>query len=271
MKLASLSLAVVAVAMPAIAQTANGTITVNGKKATLNHVVAVQKDKNVRLLISDKEVTPAQLADDFAMHDLKDLSGIEVEIAPDGQIPTGNIFSPLLTKFNGSFSTTGMHKWDGKITAGAIEGKLWMEKPDDFFDNTYVYTATIKAPISEGPKSGGPPVIKGKSLGAGGGEPGKAYFAYLKILRAGDSGKILANVSSTRAKQMKPEELKKMLPLIQAMIPDDIKYVSGGMDGDHATLNLSGKDHGSKATGTVDMVRESGAWKVDKESWETKS
>ncbi len=272
MKFASLSLALVATAMPALAQTAAGTITINGKKATLSHVVAVHKEKNVRLFLSDKEVTAAQLADDFALHDLKDISGVEVEITPEGQIPTGTIFSPLLTKFGGSFSAAGMHKWDGKVTASSIEGKLSMEKPDDFFDNTFQYSATFKAPIGSGEKAAvAAPAVKGKPLGAGGGEPGKAYFAYLKILKAGDTGRILASVSSSRSKEMKPEDLKKMLPIIQAMLPANIKCTGGGVDGEHATLNVTGNDHGSKATGTVEMVREGGVWKVDKESWETKS
>src|SRR5260221_3265276 len=90
--LAALALAVVSLAAPAFGQTAKGTITVNGKKAAIDHVVAIRKDANVRLLLSNKDVTPVQLADSFAVHELKDLSGVEVEITPDGQITTGQIY-----------------------------------------------------------------------------------------------------------------------------------------------------------------------------------
>ena len=256
---ASLSLALVALAVPALAQTASGTMTMNGKKTPLDHVVAFHKDGNVRLLLSNKDVTAAQLADSFAVHDIKDLSGVEIEISPEGQISTGQLYSPNIKKMGSSFSSVGMHKWDGRISTTSIEGKLWMA-PDDFFDNKYEYTATFKAPIASAASvAPGPPTIKGKPLPAGGGEPAKAYFAYLKILKAGDPAKILASVSAERAKQMPVADLKKMLPLIQAMIPNDIKFVSGGIDGDHATLNLSGKDNGSNSTGTVDLVKEGGA------------
>src|SRR5437868_13915560 len=145
--LASLSLVLIALAVPALVQTFIGTITVNGKKAPLDHVVAIHKDANVRLLLSNKEVTAAQLSDTFAMHDVTDLSGVEVEITPDGQITTGQIYSPNLTKVSGSFSSVGMHKWDGKISGNTIAGKLSMP-PDDFFDNKYEYSATFKAPIT---------------------------------------------------------------------------------------------------------------------------
>lgn len=267
--LASLSLALVAFTLPALGQTASGSITVNGKKASIEHVVAVHKDANVHFILSDKAVTAAQASDVFAMRDLG-ISGVEIEITPDGQITSGQIYSPALTKFGGSFSSVGQHKWEGKITKTSIEGKLSMPQ-DDFFDNKYEYTATFKAPIVSGPDPNAPPEIKGKPLPAGGGEPGKAYFAYLKVLKAGDVDKILASLVAERAKQTPKDQVKKMLPLIQEMVPKDIKYVSGGIDGDKATLNLTGTDHGSKSTGTVDMVKEGGVWKVEKESWSTKS
>ncbi len=269
-QLAALCLFLV-LALSAVAQTVTGTITVNGKKTALDHVVAIRKDGNVRILISSRAVTPAQLADTFAMHEMNDLSGVEVEITPEGQIPTGMIYSPLLTKFGGSFSSAGMHKWVGKISGDTIDGKLSAPK-DDFFDNSYEYSATFKAAIASGAALvTPPPVLKGKPLPADGGEPGKAYRAYLSVLKAGDVAKIRAYLSAERSKQMTNEELKKMLPVIQAMMATDVKIAAGAVDGDHATLNVTGKDNGAPSTGTVDMAREGGAWKVEKESWSTKS
>src|SRR5206468_7380644 len=121
--------------------------------------------------------------------------GVEVEITPDGQITTGQIYSPNLTKVSGSFSSAGMHKWEGKISGNTIAGKLSMP-PDDFFDNKYEYSATFKAAITSGPDPNAPPAIKGKPLPAGGGDPAKAYFAYLKTLRAGDAAKILSSLTA---------------------------------------------------------------------------
>src|SRR5258708_40146767 len=122
-QLAALCLFLV-LALSAVAQTVTGTITVNGKKTELDHVVAIRKDGNVRILISSRAVTPAQLADTFAMHELNDLSGVEVEITPEGQIPTGMIYSPLLTKFGGSFSSPGRHEWEGSRSGGTNDRKV---------------------------------------------------------------------------------------------------------------------------------------------------
>jgi hypothetical protein len=230
------------VTVSAAAQTVTGSITINGKKTTLDHVTAIRKGGNVKVILSDHAITPAQLGDDFAMHDMKDLSGVDVEITPDGQIPSGTFYSPLLTRVGGSFSAAGMHKWEGTIKGDTIEGKLSTGK-GEFFDNSYEYTATFKAPIASGKAAAAPaPVLKGKPLPADGGEPGKAYRAYIVILKAGSPAKIKASISAERAKQMSDDELKKMLPVIQAMMPDDIKIGSGAVDGDHATLNVTGKE-----------------------------
>jgi len=96
-QLATLCLSL-ALTLSAAAQTATGSFTANGKKTALSHVTAIRtKDGNVRVVVSDKAITAAQLADDFAMHDMKDLTGVSVEITPEGQIPTGTFYSPLFT------------------------------------------------------------------------------------------------------------------------------------------------------------------------------
>src|SRR5258708_32489514 len=109
-QLAALCLFLV-LALSAVAQTVTGTITVNGKKTALDHVVAIRKDGNVRILISSRAVTPAQLADTFAMHGMNGLTGVQVEITPEGQSPTGTIDGPLLRRVCGSFASSGWAEW----------------------------------------------------------------------------------------------------------------------------------------------------------------
>jgi hypothetical protein len=262
---AALSLFVLTTAVTAAAQSATGSITVDGKKTALDHAVAVRlKDGNVRLLISDQDVAPAVLKDDFGRMHLKTLSGVEVEITPEGQIPTGTLYSPGFAKMNGSFSAAGMHKWDGKITADAIEGSLSMAA-DDFAGYQYVYTATFKAPISSG--AAAPP--KGTPLPNGGGAPGKAYRDYLGYVAAGNVARVHGAVSAARAQQASEDDVKKLLPMIQALSPKDIKITSATVEGNHATLLATGKDSSGASAGTIDMVLEGGAWKVEKESWKS--
>ena len=109
-------------------------------------------------------------------------------------------------------------------------------------------------------------------LPAGGGDPGKAYAAYLKLLANGDMKGVLAGVSAARSKQASADpDFKKLFPLLQAMQPKEIKITSGAVDGNNATLIATGKDGDTVSHGTVTLVKEAGAWKVEKEDWKSQS
>ena len=62
-----------------------------------------------------------------------------------------------------------------------------------------------------------------------------------------------------------------MFPLIQAMQPKNVKITGGAQDGNTATLLATAKNGKETSTGTITMVREGGAWKVEKEEWKSKS
>src|SRR5207237_7754442 len=120
------------------------------------------------------------------------------------------------------------------------------------------------------PKVAAPPPPKGKPLPAGGGEPAKAYFAFDKAVRAGDMAAVRRGVSAEQEKEMSSEDFKKMFPLMQALRAKNVKITSGTIDGDTATLLATGKDESGTATGTITMVRQGGAWKLQKEEWKSK-
>lgn len=260
--------------------TASGSITVNGKKTELKYAVAVsipssfdKKKPQTKLLISDVPVTPAALADTFAMMKIKDLSGIEVGIEEDGQITSGMIYSPALTKMGGSFSAVGTHQLDRKETdAGEIAGKLYMKEPGDFFDYVYEYSVTFSSPITDGKAAvAAAEKTPGKALPADGGAPGAAYRNFLAAMRAGDAKKVKTLVAKERAKEMETPEFAEMFGMIREMMPEGIKVTGGTIDGSKAWLVLTAKqpDGGSKTSGKCDMVLEHGAWRVEKESWTT--
>ena len=261
------------------ADSADGSMTVNGKTVALRYAYAGiepdffdKKETNIVVLLSDMPVTAEQFADHFGPEHLK-LTGVKVSINKDKQIVSGTIYSPELTKYNGSFSATGMHTLEPTtLTTKAVAGKLYMAKQDDFFGTKYQYSATFSATVGAAPKgaeashSADAPA-KGKPLPPGGGEPGKAYLAYTKVLVAGDLSAVRKAVTAERAKQMDDPDFAKMFPLIQAMEAKNINVTSGTIDGTSATLAVTGKSDGSDATGTVSMKQEKGVWKVEQESW----
>jgi hypothetical protein len=257
--------------------TASGTITISGKTSTLKYAYAHTKknpfdakETDVVVLLTDAPVDPG--ADTFALMDLAQagkLSAMQLEFDKDKQVISGSVYGKM-EKFNGSFSASGMHKVElTTFTADTIAGKVHVDE-DDFFGVKWEYSATFSAPISHGLPVKPAPALKGKALPAGGGEPGKGFRAYLEALRAGDLVRLKATVTADRAKMIDTEpDFKKMLALIQAMEPTNVKIVSGAIDGDRATLVLSGEDNGQKSEGTAVMVLDKKVWRVENESWKS--
>ena len=114
--------------------------------------------------------------------------------------------------------------------------------------------------------------------------PQERYLDYHKALAAAKdvtaiepfmSRKVVNEIRST------PEEQRAMMfGLMKEMTPKTVQVVSEKIDGERAEVNLTGKSSDQpeaasgkvkeETTGTVKFVLEDGAWKIDKESWNTK-
>ena len=275
-----LLLLVCAIALPSLADgTANGTLTVNGKTVQLKYAYAVlredpfdKKKQATSLLITDQAVPADAAGDDFKLMEVRDkqkLNGVMVLITDDKRIVSGAVYSPLMKKMD-YVSGVGMQKLELTThTATRVAGRVWLEKPDDFFDNIYQYDVKFDVPVGA-QKSDEPEQPKGTPLPAGGGEPGKAYEAYRKALIAGNLPALRKSVVAEMAKQMDTPDFKDQLKLVQAIQPKSVKVTGGAIDGDTATLLATAKDENETSNGTITMVKEGGAWKLRKESWKSK-
>jgi hypothetical protein len=119
-----------------------------------------------------------------------------------------------------------------------------------------------------------PPKPWGAALPAGGGAPGQVYMAMHKATLAGDLDGMLRYATKARgaemAKARKEPEFPGMLRMIQAFEPKEVRVVSGRADATRAELQIAGQESdGASMTGTVKLVMEGGAWKI--ESVDTKS
>jgi hypothetical protein len=280
----SLAIVLLAVSLPAFAADGkvDGSLTANGKTFKLTHAYATKrkspfdKAKTVtQLIFSDRELSPAAASDDIELmqaQDKQQLSGFTATIDADKQVISATVFSPAFKKMH-QFSGVGMQK--ASLTASTdthIAGSITMAKPDDFFDEKYQYNATFDLPVGKPAGPPPPPALKGTPLPAGGGEPGKAYMAYLKLLAGGDMKAFLGGVSAARAKEASSDpDFKKLFPLLQAMQPKGVKITGGAINGTSATLLATGKDDNQTSNGTITMVKEGGAWKVEKEDWKSRS
>ena len=257
--------------------TADGTMTVNGKSVKLKYAMArTQKNpfhadkRDIVVLLSDKPIPAEKFKDEFGMMDVSGtFTGVQVEIDPDKEINSGMIYSPELKKYNGSFSSTGMHNLEAtKFEPSEVAGKLYMKKQDEFFGNTYQYSATFDATVSA-PVKKTAAALPGKPLPAGGGEPGKVYLAYAKVLAAQNAKEMRKMVCADTAKEMDTPDFKKMLSIVAEMHATDIKITGGAVDGNNATLLATGKEGGQLSNGTITMASEGGAWKVCREQWKS--
>jgi hypothetical protein len=262
--------------------TVTGSLTANGKTVALKHAYAqtrkspFDKTKNVlQLIVTDQELSAAAVSDDMELmqaQEKQQLSGFTATIDDSKQVISATVFSPAFKKMK-QFSGVGMQKAElTAITPTHVAGNVTMAKPDDFFDEKYQYNATFDLPVGKPAGPPPPPALKGSPLPGGGGEPGKAYFAYLKNLTASDMKAFLGGVSAARAKEASSDpDFKKLFPLLKAMQPSGVKITSGAAGGNHATLLATGKDGDNVTRGTITMVREGGAWKVEREEWKSRS
>jgi hypothetical protein len=278
----SLALVILMASVPLMADggKADGSLTANGKKVALTHAYArrhkspFDKTKTVlEVLVTDKELSPEAQSDEFEFmraQDQQQLSGFTATIDDDKAIISATVFSPNFKKMH-QFSGVGMQKLDLKtMTATRVAGTIAMPKPDDFFEEKYQYNATFDVPVSKPAGPPAPPVLKGTPLPAGGGEPGKAYMTYLKLMAGSDMKAFLNAVTADRAKEASSDpDFKKMFPLIQAMQAKNIKVTSGAVDGNNATLLATGKDGDDVSNGKITMAKENGQWKVAREEWKT--
>jgi hypothetical protein len=114
------------------------------------------------------------------------------------------------------------------------------------------------------------PPLPGKPLPADGGEPGKAYLAVNKAMLSGDLDAIRATLTPEQAAEMDKAratpEFAQQLALLQAMTARNVRIKGGRIDGDQAWVEFDAEEGEMLRSGTAEMVREDGRWRVVKES-----
>jgi hypothetical protein len=260
----------------------NGTLTMNGNVANLKYAYAVtrpdpfDKKKTVTSVIaSDIELPQTALLDDMELMSATmktPINGIQWLINDEKDVISLQIYTTHRKEGGTQFSSVGAQKLDLKdMTASHVAGRLYLPEPDDFFGDKYQYDVNFDVPVTTVKPADPKADLKGKMLPTGGGEPGKAYESYRKILLAGNVAGLKKAVSKDRAAQMDDPDFPKMLPLVQSMMPKTVKITAGSVDGDTAILLTEAKEKDEMSTGKITLVKEAGAWKIAKEEWKSKT
>jgi hypothetical protein len=191
----------------------------------------------------------------------KDATRVELNLESDGSVQNVNIMAP-----GSSGSQSGSGWYTLKLPhndAKRIEGSFRSNDEADKKAGRY-YDLRFALDIA------GPPDL-GAALPADGGEPGKAYRAYLAALKKGDIDALAKTMTHERSAEIlahrNDPDFKMMFGFIQQSAIRDPKITKGNSKGDAATLELSGKDgDGNAATTVATMQKEGGTWRLAKES-----
>ncbi len=105
--------------------------------------------------------------------------------------------------------------------------------------------------------------------------PSAEYLKYVAAISTARSIKDLTPfISAPKLKEldaMPPSQQEQCLKFMQTVTAKNVKVDSEKIEGNRATLAVSGTDAcgGGPTTGTVLMVKENGTWKLEKENWTT--
>ncbi len=145
-----------------------------------------------------------------------------------------------------------------------FSGRVYLPEASKFFDDTFQYDFTFSAPLSDLHAPIGDP------LPPGGGEPGKAYIAWVEAVHSGDPERLKPLVSPEMAEMLDtqdPAAVAEELKFMKSMTPTDIKILSGSSDGKTAILEVEGKMEGETLRGEITLSKEGELWMATKTSW----
>jgi hypothetical protein len=142
-----------------------------------------------------------------------------------------------------------------------FSGRIHLPEEQKFFDDTFQYDFTFSAPLSD------PDAPLGDPLPADGGEPGKAYLAWVAAIHAGDIGRLQKLVPAEMASRFEGEDGKQGLEMMQAMTPTEVQVLGGSSDGSTAILKVEGVMDGAKVSGEVTLERRGEHWLATKSAW----
>ncbi len=272
---ASLVLLLAAPAARASGGTASGTVTVNGKTAKMAHAYARavpgffdKKTEDVEVILSDVPLEGKALTDVFErihMADAGKLHAFEITIGADGKpISTAfrdNGFKKAAPSGLSSEDVFTKKVFDGKSVAGSYKSA----KEKEFFGDHYSFDVSFSAEIVRAPKP--VPPTAAETAAAQKSPQAKVYAEYLAAIQKEDLKGLKKLMSADMAKQLDDPKAKEMLGMIKMMSATDVKPVKISEKGDTAELTVTGKQDGNVANGVVHLVKEGGAWKVQREEW----
>jgi len=96
------------------------------------------------------------------------------------------------------------------------------------------------------------------------------YRDYRAALKGGDPERLKPFITADKQKELSAPDAAAKLQLAVALMPAEVRVRKTTVKGAEAVLEVEAEQAGQKMTGEVRLVKEGGAWQVDKESWSIK-
>ncbi len=258
--------------MSAIGQepSVSGTFTANGDDVELSYVYVYEKgegfydsaDPAWEIIFAAQEIGERELdeffhdfpyvkisitlTDEFGDEPKLEVYSHNVKLSAEGANISGGDFPEL------NLSSTGPE---------AFAGRIHMPEPHEFFDDTYQYDFTFTATLSD------PNAPIGEVLPADGGEPGRAYVAWIEAVRALDVEALKTMVPAELAEMLEAEGAAENLEMMREMAPESVRVLGGSSDGSTAILEVIGVVEGEEFPGEIELSKEGDFWIPVSENW----
>lgn len=262
---------------PALAGPASGTVTSATGTIALKHAVAyvVRDGRNARqtrveVLLTDVPVDGTPFIADLDPHvmainaeALRDRNYLLLWIAADGTVSMNATFSATMTQYLNDTSG-GLKAALTTNTPAKVEGRVFSPSPLKTMDGpTYTVDVTFAADVLRGPA--------GTPLPAAGGEPGKAFIAFVGAVTKKNWTAIKAALTPRTLLQYDKsyntpaENAESAVDILNARLPmAKIKVTGGTLLGDAvAVLEVEGERFGSPSLSLVRMVKAGATWQFD--------
>lgn len=143
------------------------------------------------------------------------------------------------------------------IGASRVAGRCSTSAPGKSFDNEYDFDLSYDVPLMTIPKPA--------ALTAGGGEPGAAYTALVKAIRAADWNAAHLHLRQEEVRNPPPaaSEIREYFKGLALNYPKTVSVTGGMIKGSRARLDITGTDRDDKKiTGVVVMKKTGSDWRV---------
>ncbi|MBK9670410.1 MAG: nuclear transport factor 2 family protein [Thermomonas sp.] len=167
---------------------------------------------------------------------------------------------------NASFNSSGYGEFKLEAAPGGrVAGRWVLAEPGDFFGETYDFDLRFDVAVTPPP---------GTPLPADGGEPGKAYHAWVAAVAKGDLGVLRTLVgddyNAWRLKSEDQDDARAALKDLRDGTPVQARILRGRLDGDAAVLWVEGRDRDEiLRRGRVLLRQVDGGWRYLQSSLES--